>query len=97
MSWQVRTALRFALVLVIGGIYVWCSVIVVIFTGFGQAGANRGGGHFKVTIWGGNASHKSGTLFIGKRGSHYVTLKVLQVPQLHEFAIYTRSQGGNER
>ena len=69
-----RSALRFALVLVIGGSYVWCSVVVVIFTGFGQAGANRSGGRFKVTTWGGNAIHKSGTLFLRKRGSHYVTL-----------------------
>ena len=64
--WQVRTALRFALGLVVGGNYVWCLVIVVIFLGFGQAGAKR--------CWSGNACLKSGSLFIGKGGSHYVIL-----------------------
>ena len=52
--------------LVVGGNYVWCLVIVVIFMGFGQAGAKR--------CWSGNACLKSGSLFIGKGGSHYVIL-----------------------
>ena len=54
--------------------YVPCLVIVVIFMGFGQAGAARCGGCLKVIKWGGDESHKRGTLFIAKAGSHNVIL-----------------------
>ena len=60
--------------LVVEGNYVWCLVIVVIFMGFGQAGAKSCGGCFKVINWGDNECHKRETLFIGKWGSHYVIL-----------------------
>ena len=63
--WQVRTALRFALGLMVGGNYVWCLVIVAIFMRFGQAGAKRCGGRFNVINWGDNAYHKRETYFIG--------------------------------
>ena len=53
--------------------YVWCLVIVVIFMRFGQVGAKRCGVCLKSSIAGGE-SHKRGTLFIGKAGSHYVIL-----------------------
>ena len=69
-----RTALRFALGLVVGGNYVWCLVIVAIFTGFGQAGERGVGDTFRAISWGGNACHKQVTLFIGKGVSHYVLL-----------------------
>ena len=45
--------------------------------GFGQAGAKRCGGcliHQLSSIGVGDASHKRGTLFIGKTGSHYAIL-----------------------
>ena len=55
--------------------YARCLVIVVIFMRFEQAGAKWCGGCLKSSVgWGGNASHKRGTLFIGKAGSHYVIL-----------------------
>ena len=38
--------------LVVGRICVWCLVIVVMFMGFGQAGATRCGGCLKVINWG---------------------------------------------
>ena len=53
--------------LVVGGNYIWCLVIVVIFVG--SAGAKRwrgGGGLFKVIIWGGNASHKDRQFLWGR-------------------------------
>ena len=36
---------------VLGGNYVWCLVIVVMLMRFGQAGAKRCGGLFKVMNW----------------------------------------------
>ena len=59
----------------IGGNYVWYLVIVVIIWDLQE---QRGGGHFKVFIWHGNASHKRGSCN-GKRSSHYViwTIEVL--------------------
>ena len=57
-----RTALRFALGLVVGGNYVWCLVIVIIFMGFGQAEAKSCEECFKVINLGGNSSHNKGTL-----------------------------------
>ena len=50
--------------LVVGGNYIWCLVIVVIFVG--SAGAKRWGGLFKVIIWGGNASLKDGQFLWGR-------------------------------
>ena len=58
--------------LVIKKICVWCLVIVVMFMGFGQAGAKRCGEYFLSSIGVGDASHKRVALFIGKAGSHYV-------------------------
>ena len=52
--------------LVVERICIWCLVIVVIFMGFGQAGAKRCGGYLKSSI--GKSSS------IGKTGSHYVIL-----------------------
>ena len=54
--------------------YVWCLVIVVIFMGFGQAGAKRCGGCLKVISWGWWCKSQKGALLIGKAGSHYVIL-----------------------
>ena len=51
--------------LVVERICAWCLVIVAIFMGFGQAGAERCGGCLKVTREG---------RFIGKAGSYYVIL-----------------------
>ena len=42
--------------------------------GFGQTGAKRRGGRIKVINWGGNASHKRGTLFLGRRGEGVLTM-----------------------
>ena len=52
--------------LVVERICVWCFVIVVIFMGFGQAGAKRCGGYLKSSV--GKSSS------IGKTGFHYVIL-----------------------
>ena len=60
--------------LVVGRNYAWCLIIVVIFMGFGQAGAKKSGRYLKVINWGGGERQKRGTLFIGKVGSHYVIL-----------------------
>ena len=60
--------------LVVERICVWCFVIVFIFMRFGQAGAKRCGDAQKSSVGGGGASHESGTLLIGKAGSHYVIL-----------------------
>ena len=60
--------------LVVGRNYVWCLVIVVIFMGFGQAGAKRCGGCLKVISWGWWCKSQKGALLIGKAGSHYVIL-----------------------
>ena len=60
--------------LVVERICVWCLVLVVIFMGFGQAGAKRCGESLKAINWGRRSSHKRGTLFIGKAGPHYVIL-----------------------
>ena len=62
--------------LVVERICLWCLVIVVIFMGFGQAGAKRwGGGVLKSHQLGGAMQvTKGGTLFIGKAGSRYVIL-----------------------
>ena len=52
--------------LVVGRIYVWCLVIVVLFMGFGQAGAKRwggGGGCLKVINWGWRCNSKKGDSF----------------------------------
>ena len=53
--------------LVVERIYVLCPVIVVIFMGFGQAGAKRCGGCLQVISWGwrwksqkGGSFHKEG-------------------------------------
>ena len=51
-----------------------CFDIVVIFMGFGQAGAKGCGGCLKSSIEGGDAKHKRRVLFIGKISSHYVIL-----------------------
>ena len=61
-------------VLVVERICVWCLAIVTIFMGFGQAGAKSCGGCFKVINWGWWCKSQKGALFIGKAGSHYVTL-----------------------
>ena len=53
---------------VVRGNYVWYIVIVVVFLGFGQAGAKWCEGGFKVINWGGNANDKRVTPFIGKGG-----------------------------
>ena len=67
LAWcQVRTALRFALGLVVGENYEWCLVIAVVFMQFEKAGAKRCGGRFQVINWGGNGCHKRMILFIGK-------------------------------
>ena len=55
-------------------ICVWCLVIVVIFMGFGQAGAKRCGGCLKVIIWGWGCKPQKGGFFIEKAGSHCVIL-----------------------
>ena len=34
----------------------------------------KGRGYFKDIIWGGNAIHKWGAIFMGKKGSFYVIL-----------------------
>ena len=60
--------------LVVGRNYVWCLVIVLIFIGFGQAGAKRCGGCLKVISWGWWCKSQKGALLIGKAGSHYVIL-----------------------
>ena len=52
--------------LVVGRIYVWCLVIVVLFMGFGQAGAKRwgvGGGMLKSYQLGVAMQFKKGGLF----------------------------------
>ena len=51
---------------VVGGNYVWCLVVVVIFMGF-EGPKESGGESFKVIIWRGNASHKEGQ-FLWERG-----------------------------
>ena len=43
----------------VGGNYVGCLVIVVIFMGI-EGAKGSSGESFKVIIWGGNASHKEG-------------------------------------
>ena len=60
--------------LVVGENYVWYLASLVTFKWFGQALAKRCGGRFKVITWGDNITHKLGTLFIGKAGSHCVML-----------------------
>ena len=50
--------------LVVGGNYVWCLIIVVMFMGFGQVAGKKYRGSFKIINWGGNASHKRGAIFI---------------------------------
>ena len=45
--------------LVVGGNYVCCFAIVVIYVRF-EGAKESGGESFKVVIWGGNASHKEG-------------------------------------
>ena len=45
--------------LAVGGNYVCCLAIVVIFVGF-EGAKESGGERFKVIIWSGNASHKEG-------------------------------------
>ena len=57
--------------LVVGGNYVWCFVVVVIFMGF--EGAKRFG-NFKVIIWRWQCKPQGGTIFMGKRDSHYIIL-----------------------
>ena len=49
--------------LVVGSNYVWCLVIVVIFIGFGQAGAKRCGGCLKVINWGWQFKSQKGDSF----------------------------------
>ena len=51
--------------LAVGGNYVCCLAIVVIFVGF-EGAKESGGERFKVIIWSGNASHKEGQ-FLWKR------------------------------
>ena len=61
--------------LMVGTNYVWRLAIVVIFMGFGQAGARRCVRCLKVIIWGVAIQvTQKGALFIGKTGSHYVIL-----------------------
>ena len=52
--------------LAVGGNYVCCLAIVVIFVGF-EGAKESGGESFKVIIWSGNASHKEGQ-FLWERG-----------------------------
>ena len=49
--------------LVVGRNYVWYLVIVVVFIGFGQAGAKRCGGCLKVIILGWQHKVAKGGLF----------------------------------
>ena len=49
--------------LVVERICVWCLVIVVIFMGFGQAGAKRCGGCLKVFNWGWRCKSQNGCSF----------------------------------
>ena len=67
--------------LVVQRICVWCLVIVVIITGFGQARAKRCGGCLKVINWewGCKSQKGMGALFIGKAGSHCVILLYCEV------------------
>ena len=58
--------------LVVGRNYVWCLVIVLIFIGFGQAGAKRCGGCLKGISWGwqcksqkGDPFHRKGRFSLG--------------------------------
>ena len=69
--WHIRTALKFCFIgLVVGRNYVWCLVIVVIiFMGFGQAGAKRQR-CLSVIIWRWRCKSQKGDLFIEKAGSH---------------------------
>ena len=55
-------------------ICVWWLVIIVIFMGFGQAGANRCRGCLKVISWEWWFKSQKGALFIGRTGFHYVIL-----------------------
>ena len=50
-------------ILVVERNYVWCLVIVVIFMGFGQAGAKRCGGCLKVINWGWRCKSQKGDSF----------------------------------
>ena len=76
--WKVRTALGFALRIVVGGNYVWCLAIVVKLLRFGQAGAKRCGGRFKVVNWSGNACQKSGGSFYREGGFSLCNTAVLK-------------------
>ena len=64
----------------VGGNCVWYLAIVVIFIGFGQAGANGCEGCIKAINWGSNASHKKRASFMKKRGvSHYIILLYCEI------------------
>ena len=52
--------------LAVGGNYVCCLAIVVIFVGF-EGAKGSGGESFKVIIWGGNESHKEGQFLWERR------------------------------